>query len=261
MCSILFGFSQFFACRFEVVGCVDAYVVAVGTEYFYGVAVLKPPQLLKSFAELERRLVETGYLAERFGAIGVEANVFEKSVLAEPLCVVALAQVWHRCAAEIESVAVGAAHHLHVVWRVEFLLRGNGLRQCCDFDCAVAESREQGGYLCLVDERLVALHVQHHVEVFALLAEFFHYLAAALGAAAVAACGHDADPSEAPHGLGYALVVGGHAHLIDAVDTAHPCVDPFNHRPATQVGKWFAGEAARSVACRYDGDGFQWKMV
>ena len=71
--------SQHGFCRGKVGWCVYADCRLFGKGHTDFVAGLEPPQLLKAFGKLERRLWQSGYAAEHFHTVAVKPDMGKKS--------------------------------------------------------------------------------------------------------------------------------------------------------------------------------------
>jgi hypothetical protein len=112
-----------------------------------------------------------------------------------------------------------------------------------------------------MDERLVALHINHHVGpqtpwqgadgLIVGRGKAAHYvegLANAVGAALVGAASHHYAPAEDLYGMCYALVVGSHPHFVNHFRYAF--YHSLYHRLATKQGKRLARKARGSIPGR-----------
>ena len=60
----------------QIIRSIYAYCFNIRYSHFYFISVLKPPQLLKTFCYLKRRLLKGGYFFKNIGSVGIQSYMF-----------------------------------------------------------------------------------------------------------------------------------------------------------------------------------------
>ena len=211
-----------------------------------GISVLEPSKLLEGFGSLELPGGKGRDGRENDRTVGVHPDMLVVWRASEPLVALDTPAIRNGGAAKVKGRPAIRTNDFNLVGVEEVVEAFNGLGEGSNLDLRVGEAVHKGLHLRRENEWLVALDVNHDIEVPAKgLANASLGLVTTIGAATVSGGRHDGMTAKTLNSLTDALVVRGNVNVRR--DGRGFLVNMLNHGLAIDEGEGLAGETGGGV--------------